>query len=393
MQRTSEKPLRVLVAGRQSKDLQAIEAILREAPDIRSAMNRMAGTDDPLADLDALPEALVLVLEKDWRAPLQVLGELPPAARPPTLVIGPGGDLEILRLAMRGGACDYLIAPVQPGDLLPALERIGREIKARDSANDGRLTVVVNAKGGSGASFIACNLAHILASHFKARAALVDLDLQFGVLPLYFDMQANDGLIRAIESVETLDEMAVEGWMLKHGSGTHLLGNSHNQLVLPGEIPEERVAALLALLKRAYAQVLVDLPRQVDAIFAATVGQADQVVVVLQRNLASLRHARALMGILRGRYGLVSSQLLFLVNRWDDTGALTLKEIGHALDGSQVATLPSDHRRISQSLDVGTPLLDTEPKAAITKELLGLCARVSGLEPEKKGLFGRWLNR
>jgi len=234
----------------------------------------------------------------------------------------------------------------------------------------------------------------MLTARFKARTVLVDLDLQFGVLPLYLDLQANDGLIQAIESVETLDELAVEGWTLTHGSGLHLLGSSHHQLVLPEEVSGKRVSALLALLKRAYDQVVVDLPRKIDTLFEAVVETADRVVVVLHPSLASLRHARSLLAILRGRYGVGGSQLCFVLNRWDETLTnLNPKEIGQALDGASLAIIPRDDRRASQSLELGTPLLDSEPRAPITRELLALTSRLSGFEIERKGLFERLISR
>ena len=53
--------------------------------------------------------------------------------------------------------------------------------------NTKRLNAVINAKGGSGASFIASNVAYILSKETDSKVALVDLDLQFGSVGLNFD--------------------------------------------------------------------------------------------------------------------------------------------------------------------------------------------------------------
>lgn len=390
-----ENPLNVVVSGNRAGELEGIESMLRDAPNVRVSTHVMSnGGDDPWPGTGIPPEALILVLDSDWTEPLRILAGQPPQSRPPMLVVGPANDLAMMRLAMRCGARDFLGSPADSQDLMTAVAQIAKERRGISGADDGHLTAVVNAKGGAGASAIACNVAHMMAAQFKVRAALVDLDLQFGVLPLYYDLQTNDGLVHAIESVDTLDEVAVEGWMLKHGSGLHILANRHDQLILPGEIPEARVGALLRLLKRAYPQVVVDLPKQIDPVFEAVIEQADQVVVVLQQSLANVRHAKNLLMVLSGRLGLDRTQIHFVVNRWENGGTLGEREIEQALDGGKVETLPNDWPRVTRSLDVGTPLFDADPRAPITRELSALTARLIGAEPDnKKGFFGRFLNR
>jgi pilus assembly protein CpaE len=387
--------MNVLISGRVAADVRSVESHLKGLSKVRLSTHLMDdAANAPWPDTDAPPEALILVLEGGWTRPLRGLAEQSKQDCPPLVVVGPGNDLELMRLAMRCGARDFLAAPADAGDLKAVIGRIADERREASGSADGSLTAVVNAKGGAGGSLIACNVAHMMAAELKLRTTLVDLDLQFGVLPLYFDLQANDGLLQAIDTVDTLDEVAVEGWMLKHHSGLHILASSHQQLILPGEVPEAGVGALMSLLKRAYPQVVVDLPRQIDPVFAAVVERADQVVVVIQQSLADLRHAKSLLMILTGRLGLDRSQIQFVVNRWEKNGTLREREIEQALDGARVATLPNDWLRVTRSLDIGTPLLDEDPRAPITRGMSEMAARLAGAQPiEKKGLFGRFMSR
>jgi pilus assembly protein CpaE len=384
-----------MISGRELAEVRSVESRLKALPRLRVSTHLLDGAaETPWPGTEAPPEALILVLAAGGAEPLRGLAERPRPDCPPLVVVGPGNDLELMRLAMRCGARDFLAAPADSGDLEAVIGRIAEERRDNSGSTEGSLSVVVNAKGGAGGSLIACNVAHMMAAELKMRTALVDLDLQFGVLPLYFDLQANDGLLQAIDTVDTLDEVAVEGWMLKHRSGLHVLASSHQQLILPGEVPEAGVGALMSLLKRAYPQVVVDLPRQIDPVFAAVVERADQVVVVIQQSLADLRHAKNLLMILTGRLGLEKGQIRFVVNRWERNGTLREREIEQALDGVKVATLPNDWLRVTRSLDIGTPLLDEDPRAPITRGMSELAARLSGVRPaEKKGLFGRFMSR
>ena len=40
------------------------------------------------------------------------------------------------------------------------------------------------------------------------RAALLDLDLQFGAIPLYFDLLRKRGVLQALENIDSLDEVS-----------------------------------------------------------------------------------------------------------------------------------------------------------------------------------------
>ncbi len=370
--------------------------MLDEAPNVRASTHVIkAGDDFPWDRSGAMPEALILALDSESLIPepLRILGDLQPEERPPTLVVGSGFDEVTVRFAMYCGARDFFAQPVEAEDLIAALQRIASERRLSGDGSGGQITVVVSAKGGSGASFIASNLAHMMSVQFGTKVALVDLDLQYGVQPLYFDLQANDGLMRAVETVDTLDAVALEGSVLKHKSGLHILAGSHNQLILPGDLSEAGVADLLQLLKRTYGQVVVDLSRQIDPMLLAVVEQADQILVVLEQSLAGLQHAKKLMKFLKDRVGLQTSRIQFVINRWDKNANLTLKDIKEALQGAKCSTLPSDWRCVTKSLEEGTPLLDSDSRAPISRELLALTSRLIGREPEKKGLIARLTNR
>jgi len=391
---TVERPLQVLITGKRLEDIQSVASMLSGAAQFRTSTKVIdAANAESWLDAGATVEALVVLLDHNWTEPLRVLSSRSLQQRPPLLVLGPTGNVETMRLAMQCGARDFLSTPVQPHELSAALDRIAKDRSADPELATGHLTAIINAHGGAGSSVIAVNLAHMLATEIKARTALVDLDLQFGVLPLYLDLKTNSGLVHAVESIDTLDEVAIVGWMLKHRSGLHVLANDPEQLILPGEIPEPVIRSLVSLLKRAYDQVVVDLPRQIDSTFDAVAGTAERVIVVLQQSLASLRHAKTLLMVLTGRLGLSSSQVLFIVNRWEKKAGLTLKEIDKALEGASVLTLSNDWYRVTQSLDAGTPLLEGENRATITRELLEIAFNLAGIAPGKKSLLGRLMNK
>jgi pilus assembly protein CpaE len=393
----ADNSLEVLVSGRNPDVVRHIVSILSVASNLRASTHFIkVGDDFPWNRHGSVPEALILALDNESLIPepLRILGDVPSDERPPTLVIGSGFDEVTVRYAMYCGARDFFAEPVEAEDLIAALQRIASEGRHRsDGGTHRRLTVVISAKGGAGASFIAANLAHMMSVQWRTKAALVDLDLQYGVQPIYFDLQANDGLAQAVASVGTLDTVALEGYMLKHKSGLHILANSHNELLLPGELPETGVAELLGLLRRTYDQVVVDLSRRIDPIFPVVVEEADDILVVLEQSLAALQHAKKLTRVLMEHVGVQGSRIQFLLNRWDKKANLTVKDVEDALHQPKVSMLPNDWRCVTRSLEQGMPVLDSDSRAPITRELSALTSRLIGPEPEKKGLIARLTRR
>ena len=103
-----------------------------------------------------------------------------------------------MRLAVRSGARDFLVEPVNSAELVAALQRL-RDEPRRGSAPIAKaeVTVVLGAAGGVGTSFVACNLAHALATETSAPTLLMDLDFNAAPLASFLDLTPERGLLQA----------------------------------------------------------------------------------------------------------------------------------------------------------------------------------------------------
>ena len=138
---------------------------------------------------------------------------------------GSGGRFHPVQDGDAGRCQGFFTLPVSQEDLASALERISRDLKTETNRKTAKLTVVINAKGGSGASVVATNIAYINALESERRTLLVDLDLQFGALPVYLNLAPNNGLFQALHDVEKLDSLAIEGLVLKHPGGLRVFSH------------------------------------------------------------------------------------------------------------------------------------------------------------------------
>jgi pilus assembly protein CpaE len=233
----------------------------------------------------------------------------------------------------------------------------------------------------------------------RQRTLLIDLDLQFGTLPVYLDLKPRESLLDALAAHDQLDAVALDGYTMCHASGLRVLANSPDRLALPWEIPGEHVGRLIELAARQYDHIVVDLPRQMDPLTAAVLTRADRVLIVMQQELTHLRDATRLVGLLAGELSVPRNHIQVIVNRHDPGRSVQAHDIREALNPASLFAVPSDYVTVSEAVNLGTPILDHARNAAITQSLVNLARQLGGVEqvvPEKNRLqhaVARFLGR
>ncbi len=383
---------RVLVAGRDPTEIRRLRDFFVGTPDIEVRARVISnGHADPLYGVDVEPDLVVLHCGAGHAEALSAWRDRPAERRPALIVVGPAGHADITRLAIRSGARDFLPEPVNPVDLIAAVQQVGAERRSEADDARGAAHVFVGATGGAGSSFIAANVAHMLTAHAGRKAVLVDLDLNFAPTGHHLNLSAERGLIEALEEVGSLDESALQGFGALHSSGLRLFCSTATHAVLSKDVPPDRLAAFLSLLLRTQQDVVVDAPHSIDALTATAFGVASEIHLVLQQSTLHVRNATRLVRILRDELGVSPARLRVVVNRYSKDSILQLDDIRRALGVESLATVPSYYQRALASSDSGVPLYVADRNAAITKSLLDVVAQITGAAPEKPSLLRRVL--
>lgn len=373
-----KEALSLLISGRSKADMENVALILEGHPELKVASRLISnGHVDPLHGLKKLPDVLMVVLGEQWEEELKALTAYSSSARPRIIALGPDGDTKLLRAAMQAGARDFLSCPPLAEELLSCIERIAQEITTDSGGVNGTITAVINAKGGSGASFLACNLAQILAAHQKQRVALLDMDLQFGMLPIYLNLPAQDSLLAALNNADHLDTVALQGHMMQHESGLHLLSSMSDHVPLPWEIPTDSVARLIDCAKDAYEHVVIDLPRLIDPTTSLVLEHADRILVIMQQSVTHLRDAKRLFHVITKELLVPEAHLHLVINRYDKKSPVSVDDIKDTLKCNSVFYVPNDFARASQAINLGTPLYEIGRNALITRSIFEIADRLT----------------
>jgi len=383
---------RVLIVGRGSAAIETLKAYLQGSAglDVRGHVITN-GHVDPLEGIDFTPDIVLLHFEAKRTAELSAWAARPKEGRPILIVVGPGGDGDATRLAIRSGARDFLPEPVGKADLVSTVQQVRAELRARATQGRGTIHAFVGAAGGAGSSFIAANVAHMLAKHARRATALVDLDLNFSPTAHHLNLTSQRGLLEALDEVGSLDAEALAGFGARHESGLRLYSSTAQHAVLSKDVQSDRLSAFIGLLSAHNQHVVIDVPHAIDSLTATAFGLATEIYVVLQQSTLHVRNATRVLRILREELGVAPQRLKVLVNRVAKNPLLQLDDISRALNTEIFAWVPNHYQQALESSDTGVPLYDIDRNAAITVSLLSIAGQMTGAKTQRPGLLRRVL--
>jgi pilus assembly protein CpaE len=329
------------------------------------------GPTDPLYGVSERPDLLLLHCGSG-QSELQFLAEQGTRENLPLLVCGPENDPEAMRLAMRAGARDYLPQNVSDADLVASLSRIQEEILRQGTAKSGKLIVVLNGKGGSGASFLATNLAHSLVVDGAHRVTLADLDFQFGGLHRYLDLTPKVGILEALNAAHDMDETSAQSYTCEHSSSLRLLAVPPQHLALPSEIPVEKLDALLDVYLTHNDYLVADSPNRLDGITEFFLERADRIILVVQQSLPHIHDAARMLQLMTSEMLIPDKRIGVVVNRFNKNAPVELADIKKALRQDKMITVPNQYQLATESINSGIPVAEISKNAALTKGIRNL---------------------
>lgn len=383
----------VVVAGRSARALKPLVDALTGAAELTCSTYLIGdGHAGMLSSIEPAPDVLVLRLDDDSMPELAALAGTSPDGRPPMIVVGPAGNAEAVRLAVRSGARDFLADPVKPEDLVAAVLAVRSETARAKGAQRAEIVVVLGAAGGVGTSVVACNLALAIMNETQAPTLLLDHDVNAAPLASFLDLSPERGLPEALAEVEYLDEQALAGYVTKHPSGLKLMGAPAASLVPPRDIDLERLATLLGFLSSNFRYIVVDGSHALDDVTVTALGMARKVVLVVQQSVVQLKKAARTLGTLCNEIGIPADRILVVVNRHGKHATVGLEDIRRALGHPHLTVLPSHYKSVLASIDSGMPLLAYDESSPVSRAIVELQREiVSGKHVEHHGLLRRAL--
>jgi pilus assembly protein CpaE len=319
------------------------------------------------------PAAAIIALGSNPDASIQLIRKLNVEC-PKTAIISaaPKGSGELILQSLRAGAREFLNIPVAAEELKTVLDRITEFAVGQVEApkKKGKMVAVFSSKGGTGTSFIATNLAAASA----VPTVLVDLNLQAGDLPLFLGLDPKYSIAEAVENRERLDDSLISSFVAPYSTTLSLLA-APKQADSADEIEPEHIFQVLQRLRESFDYVVLDPQHTFDAITLAALDQSDEIVLVLTLDIPAIRSTQRALEIF-DRLGYPRKKIRIVVNRWSKQIDLDLRQVEKFLGETVVGFVPSDYQTTVNSINLGTPLVKSDPNSKIAHELRSIAEKI-----------------
>lgn len=350
------------------------------------------------SDLDGLlakvervrPEVLfvdIRSLKEPYENFITPLKESP--APPMVVAMHSSADPETILAVMHAGADAYVYPPLA-SSIPKALDRLAPLVeRQRYSSNrpGGKTLGFLSAKGGCGATTIACHVAVELARQGTGEVLLADLDLDAGLIGFLMKSKSRFSVLDALTNTDRLD---LSYWRALISNGIPRL-----QIVrAPGAQPRRQeprqndVRTVLRFVRFQYDWAVLDLGRGMNPLVLSGLEEVDEAFLVTTLDVPALHQVKEIVrSLMDGGYP--SERLRLVLNRVPKNPDVMPEELENLLGVSVYAMLPDDYASIYEAYAEGQLVPSASP---LGKQLVRMAAKIAGIQEQSSkkrfSLFG-----
>ncbi|MDT8403035.1 CpaE family protein [Sulfuriflexus sp.] len=373
-----------------------IEAALSRIEGINISL-RMVGDDRSLSEvgLKELPDVVMFEVnghrEKDIADIENILKEH--GDRISVFVTTKGSDVDTTRRLMRAGVKDVYPQPLQVQEMVIGVSKVLADKRAMQRSAQGKrggLTAFMNAKGGSGATTLAVNVAYLLRRNYDASVALIDMDIQFGSAATLLDLKPRSNVMDALLEPDRLDPIFLRALMTHHSSGLEILASPGDLSSYDG-ISEQAVTQLMHVAVENYDFVIVDMPRVFMPWTYAILALAEPVMLVVQNDIPTIHDARLLIEHLPLK-GIAIDAIEIVNNRaMSKMHSVSIDSLKEVLHKKRVHRVRNDYEAAADAQDQGLLVVEIDKRSDMTRDIESFAENLAkshfDRKEDKSGLF------
>jgi pilus assembly protein CpaE len=320
----------------------------------------LSESDDPLADINSLAEV----------------------CEPGTVVLTMGkiNDVGFYRDLLSSGIHDYLLKPATTEHLRETLLSAQTALFAPkqvqvDDAKPKHLVLVVGVRGGVGVSMIATSVAQTLSKENAIKTALLDLDIQFGIGALSFDLEPGRGLTDALESPNRIDSLLIERAMVRDHDNLAIL-SAEASISSPLLTDPSAFIQLQYELRQAFDAVVVDIPRHLAVQNPGLFTEASHVYLVTDLTLAATRDTIRMLAFLKTNAP--NAEVIVVANKFTGNGDIevTRKDFEVSIERSVQVLIPMDTKSAVEAAKQGRPFIEVAKNSKAAAAINELSQRI-----------------
>lgn len=309
---------------------------------------------------------------------------------------------EAIKRAMQSGARYFFRKPFSELDISHIIidlydkqQMSSRVYGSRDffsSNKKSQIISVFSTKGGVGKTTVAANLAVALSERSNGKVALLDLDLQFGDIPIMFNIYPNKTIADLAGEVNNMGSDVIEEFMVEHESGVRVLSAP-----LTPEYAEyingHTVENILRILIESYKYIIIDTAPSFNDVNLTVMDMSDQIFFITTLDLSTIKNVKAGLQIMNSlKYS--DRKVTLVLNRYHRHFGISNNELEKIFDKKVEHIIPEDNINVIQAMNEGTPLVISKNRSRSAKSIIEMAEKLCDeSKAESKKIFSRAFGR
>ena len=281
-------------------------------------------------------------------------------------------DQEIVRRLVQIKLDDWLPKDSPFVDIFRSCERLNRTPTVENRNKDAICYSFFPAAGGTGNTTLTVQTAFILGRSAKEMnsTCLVDLNFQDGSIADYLDIPPAFRIEELANAPGRLDRQLLEVMLTRHSSGLSVLATPR----VPAkyfEVSEGLIGAMLGLLSRSFDHVVIDLPKNWYPWMDNVIWGSNQVFIVTNFTVPSLRHARYVLDAISAK-AVDDARVSVIVNRYREKllgGGLKKSDAEQLLRDWLAGFIPESADLVQEAINRGVPISELSSGSKLEKAL------------------------
>ena len=415
-----DSKIRVLIVDDIAETRENIRKLLQFEPDIDVVAMARTGREGIQLSKEYKPNVVLMDInmpDMDGIQATEVIVKEVPIAQ--IIIVSVNSDTDYLRRAMLAGARDFLSKPPSADELINTIRRLGELSRQREQmiaaappttaaggarrpGQEGRIITVYSPKGGVGCTTIATNLAIALHSD-DSKVLVVDANLQFGDIGVFFNLKGKHSLVSLIARAEEMEDDFTQSVLIAHSSGVKVIVGPPTpedaELVTPSALKK-----VLENLREGFAYVIVDTSSVLREVEIALFDISDRIILVASPDIPSLANVKKFFD-LAVKLEYPPDKTILIMNKVDKRGGISPASVEETLKHPIKGQILIDEKTVLTAINSGVPFITGPKNLPPVQGILDLAHRLreefapkepapaaedkSKKPPTKMGLFQR----
>ena len=361
---------RLMLVEHDQQMLEQMAGVISSAPDIELVGRYIKNSDALGQGRFCNPD--VILLDIDEGTTDNVLGHytttFPHAA---IICMGKRWDTELTTGFIQAGANGYIIKPFNYTTLKETIDCYSHSSMEKVST----AISFFSPKGKSGKTTLIANLAIALSRHTGERVGIIDADLQFGDMTVFFDLAPKSTIVEVVRDCEYLSPVMLQSCFTAVDDLVYVLCGTKN----PSFIDKVDIPSLEEIIKRSrsmFRYLLIDVPPGFNPTSIAASEMSDFTYLVSMLNGGyEVQHLKRALNIFQSCPDF-NERIKTVFTRVEPCTEESAQRMSQAIQYPVEAVIPNAYMVVSKAADNGHMALDLEPDSPLATSINALANKI-----------------